>query len=48
MSQELAIMLVCFGALLCLRVPIAFVLGIATWITATALGYPNVPLALGQ
>jgi len=44
MSQELLIMLVCFLALLCLRLPIAFVLGSVTVVTAYALGYGNVPL----
>lgn len=48
MSQELAIMLVCFVALLCLRVPIAFVLGLATVVTAIALGYGNIPLTVAS
>lgn len=48
MSQELAIMLVCFGALLCLRVPIAFVLGLVTVITAEALGYKSIPLTVAS
>lgn len=42
MTQELAIMVVCFLTLLCLNVPIAFGLGIATFLTAWALGYQNV------
>jgi tripartite ATP-independent transporter DctM subunit len=46
MSQELAIMLVCFVALLCLRVPIAFVLGLVTVLTAIALDYRNIPLTV--
>lgn len=48
MSQELTIMLVCFFALLCLRVPIAFVLGLVTVITALALDYSNVPLTVAS
>jgi len=48
MSQELAIMLVTFTAFLCLRVPIAFVLGLATLLTALALDYQNVPLTLAS
>ncbi|MFO8027525.1 MAG: TRAP transporter large permease [Opitutales bacterium] len=46
MSQEFAIMLVCFLALLCLRVPIAFVLGLVTVLTAIALDYRNIPLTV--
>jgi tripartite ATP-independent transporter DctM subunit len=48
MTQEMALLLVLFVALLCLRVPIAFVLGIATVLTAVALGYSNVPLTLAS
>lgn len=48
MSQELGIMLVCFLTLLCLRVPIAFVLGLVTWITAFALGDDNIPVSLAS
>lgn len=48
MSQELAIMLVCFVALLCLRVPIAFVLGLVTVLTAIALDYRNIPLTVAS
>ena len=48
MSQELAIMLVCFVALLCLRVPIAFVLGIVTVVTAIALDYDNISLSVAS
>ncbi|WP_269522187.1 TRAP transporter large permease [Coraliomargarita parva] len=48
MSQELAIMLVCFVALLCLRVPIAFVLGLATVVTALALDYDKVSLSIAS
>jgi tripartite ATP-independent transporter DctM subunit len=48
MTQELAIMLVCFGALLCLRVPIAFVLGLVTVLTAIALDYRNIPLTVAS
>ena len=48
MSQELVIMLVCFVALLCLRVPIAFVLGLVTFVTAVALDYDNVALTLAS
>lgn len=48
MSQELAIMLVCFATLLCLRVPIAFVLGLTTVVTAAALGYSNIPLTIAS
>lgn len=44
MSQELVIMLITFVALLCLRVPIAFVLGLVTVITASALGYSHIAL----
>ena len=44
MSLELTIMLVFFISLLCLRVPIAFVLGLITVVTALALGYNNIPL----
>lgn len=43
-AGEFSILLVVFVALLCLRVPIAFVLGIATMLTALALGYDQVPL----
>lgn len=45
MSQELAILIVLFAALLCLRVPIAFVLGMVTVVTAVALDYDNIPLS---
>lgn len=48
MSQELAIMLVAFVAFLCLRVPIAFVLGLVTVLTAVALDYRNVPLTVAS
>lgn len=48
MTQQLGIMLVCFVALLCLRVPIAFVLGLVTMITAEAFGYGNIPLSLAS
>ena len=48
MSQELAIMLVCFVALLCLRVPIAFVLGLVTVLTALALDYDNIALTVAS
>jgi TRAP-type mannitol/chloroaromatic compound transport system permease large subunit len=48
MSQELVIMLVCFVALLCLRVPIAFVLGLVTVVTAMALDYGNIPLTIAS
>lgn len=48
MSQELAIMLVCFFAMLCLRVPIAFVLGLVTVLTAIALDYRNIPLTVAS
>ncbi len=48
MSQGLAIMLVCFVGLLCLRVPIAFVLGLVTLIAAEAFGYTNIPLSLAS
>lgn len=48
MSQELTIMLVCFVALLCMRVPIAFVLGLVTVITALALDYTNIPLTVAS
>lgn len=48
MSQELAIMLVCFVALLCLRVPIAFVLGAVTVVTAIALDYNNISLTIAS
>lgn len=48
MSQELVIMLVCFVAMLCLRVPIAFVLGLVTVITAEALGYSKIPLSIAS
>lgn len=48
MSQELCIMLVCFVALLCLRVPIAFVLGLVTVVTAIALDYGNIPLTIAS
>ncbi len=48
MTQELAIMLVCFLALLCLRVPIAFVLGLVTVLTAIALDYSNIPLTVAS
>ncbi|MEN8662959.1 MAG: TRAP transporter large permease [Lentimonas sp.] len=48
MTQELAIMLVCFAALLCMRVPIAFVLGLVTLVTAVALGYDQIPLSLAS
>jgi tripartite ATP-independent transporter DctM subunit len=46
MSQQLAIMLVSFVALLCLRVPIAFVLGLVTVLTAVAFDYQNIPLTV--
>jgi tripartite ATP-independent transporter DctM subunit len=48
MSQGLAIMLVSFLGLLCLRVPIAFVLGLVTLIAAEAFGYANIPLSLAS
>lgn len=48
MSQELAIMLISFIALLCLRVPIAFVLGLATLIAAVALNYSNIAQTLAS
>ncbi|MEM0965822.1 MAG: TRAP transporter large permease [Verrucomicrobiota bacterium] len=48
MTQELAIMLVCFVTLLFLRVPIAFVLGLVTLITAFALDYNSVPLVIAS
>ena len=48
MNQELAILLVIFVSLLCLRIPIAFVLGIATVMTALALGYSSVPLTIAS
>ena len=48
MTQELAIMLVCFLALLCLRLPIAFVLGTATVLTAVALDYDQIPLTIAS
>lgn len=48
MSQGLAIMLVSFVGLLCLRVPIAFVLGLVTLIAAEAFGYTNIPLSLAS
>lgn len=48
MSQELCLMLVCFVALLCLRVPIAFVLGLVTVLTAIALDYDNTLLTIAS
>jgi tripartite ATP-independent transporter DctM subunit len=48
MTQELAIMLICFVALLCLRVPIAFVLGVSTLVTAVALDYDFITLNLAR
>jgi len=48
MSQGLLIMLVSFGALMCLRVPIAFVLGMVTVLAAHALGYQNIPVNLAS
>jgi tripartite ATP-independent transporter DctM subunit len=48
MTQEMALLLVVFVALLCLRVPIAFVLGIATVLTAISLGYSRVPLTIAS
>jgi tripartite ATP-independent transporter DctM subunit len=48
MSQELAIMLICFVALLCLRLPIAFVLGLVTVLTAVALDYENIALTVAS
>jgi tripartite ATP-independent transporter DctM subunit len=48
MTQELAIMLACFMALLCLRMPIAFVLAIVTVVTALALDYSNIPLTVAS
>lgn len=48
MTQELAIMLVIFVALLCLRVPIAFVLGLVTVVTALAMGYAQIPLTVAS
>ncbi len=48
MSQELVIMLVCFFSMLCLRVPIAFVLGLVTVITAEALGYSKIPSSVAS
>lgn len=48
MNQELAIMLVCFVALLCIRLPIAFVLGVSTLVTAVALDYDFISLNLAR
>ncbi|MFO7725754.1 MAG: TRAP transporter large permease [Oceanipulchritudo sp.] len=48
MNQELAIMLVCFVALLCIRLPIAFVLGVSTLVTAMALDYDFISLNLAR
>ena len=41
-------MLVCFVALLCLRVPIAFVLGLVTVVTAIALNYGSISLTIAS
>ena len=48
MNQELMILIVLFVALLCMRVPVAFVLGIVTVVTAVALDYENIPLAIAS
>ncbi len=48
MSQEIAIMVVCFIALLCLRIPIAFVLGLISLITAAALDYDRIHLIIAS
>ncbi|WPJ97267.1 TRAP transporter large permease [Coraliomargarita algicola] len=48
MNQELMILLALFASLLCLRVPIAFVLGMVTVVTAVALDYDNIPLAMAS
>jgi tripartite ATP-independent transporter DctM subunit len=48
MTQEFAILILLFLSLLCLRVPIAFVLGIVTVITAVALDYSLVPLTIAS
>lgn len=48
MSQEIAIMVVCFVALLCLRIPIAFVLGLIALITAAALDYERIHLVIAS
>jgi len=48
MSAELAVMLVVFGSLLLLNVPIAFVLAAATALTALALGYQDISLAMAS
>ncbi|CAA6676326.1 MULTISPECIES: TRAP transporter large permease [unclassified Lentimonas] len=45
MSQEFALLIALFVALLCLRVPIAFVLGMVTVVTSVALDYDHIPLA---
>ncbi len=48
MTPEMALLLVLFVSLLFLRVPIAFVLGIATVLTAISLGYSRVPLTIAS
>ncbi|MGB0372416.1 MAG: TRAP transporter large permease [Opitutales bacterium] len=48
MTLELAIMLACFVALLLVRVPIAFVLGLSSVLAAVALGYEKIPLAFAS
>jgi tripartite ATP-independent transporter DctM subunit len=47
-NQELAIMLVSFVALLCIRLPIAFVLGVSTLVTAVALDYDFIALNMAR
>ncbi|MFP4156498.1 MAG: TRAP transporter large permease [Opitutales bacterium] len=48
MNQELAILLVSFVALLCIRLPIAFVLGVSTLVTAVALDYDFIALNMAR
>jgi len=48
MNTGLLILLVSFVAMLCLRVPIAFVLGLSTLLAAFALDYPNVLLSIAS
>lgn len=48
MNQEMALMLLTFVALLCLRVPIAYVLGMTTLLTAYALGYSNITTTIAS
>lgn len=48
MTQEMALLLILFVSLICLRVPIAFVLGIATVLTAISLGYSRVPMTIAS